>query len=69
MTACPHCTTPLTEAEVLALYGAAMSARRTRRKGWPAGSARGPRDATAPRCPCGAMTLKRADARGHKCTV
>ncbi len=20
-----------------------------------------------PRCPCGAMTLKRAKARGHKC--
>lgn len=22
----------------------------------------------APRCPCGAMTLKRANARGHKCS-
>lgn len=25
-----------------------------------------PRSA-APRCPCGAMTLKRAQARGHRC--
>lgn len=30
-------------------------------------AASAPRKPDAPRCPCGQMTLKRAQARGHKC--
>ena len=33
------------------------------RKRWAGGRPR----SDAPRCPCGAMTLKRAKARAHKC--
>lgn len=57
-------TFPLTvhsEAELLSLAGAINSARRKTRAAGPG------KPRTAPRCPCGAMTVARALARNHRC--
>lgn len=42
----------------------ALSAMRRTKSG---GRNGGRKRSDAPRCPCGAMTAKRATARGHKC--
>ena len=59
----------LTDAQILSLYSALMSARRTNRRGWPKGKLRGPRDHSAPRCACGLFTASTAAKRGHKCSA
>lgn len=56
--ACPHCARPLPEATLRAAAGV------LRKRGGP--STGRPRS-DAPRCPCGAMTAKRAAARKHVC--
>lgn len=53
-------TTPEERSE----FAAQVAAHRTPEQ---MGAAR--RDPTKPRCPCGQMTLKRAEARGHKCVA
>lgn len=53
---CPHCAKPLPEFTLRAAAG--LLAKRG--KG-------GRPKSDAPRCPCGEMTLKRAEARKHKC--
>lgn len=53
---CPHCGKPLPEHTLRAAAGR-LSMR---------GDA-GRKRSDAPRCPCGAMTLKRAEARKHRC--
>lgn len=53
-----------------ALLGSRGGAARTQAKAQAAreNGLRGGRPrSTAPRCPCGEMTLQRAKARGHKC--
>lgn len=61
---CPHCDHELSAAEIRSLAGQLnASLRRT----WTGAGGR-PRS-TAPRCPCGEMTLKRAQARGHTCKM
>ena len=55
---CPHCARPLPEATLRAAAGV------LRKRGGP--STGRPRS-DAPRCPCGAMTAKRAAARKHVC--
>lgn len=52
--ACPHCQHELTPKEIGTLYA---GLRKTK-----GGGVR-----QSERCPCGAMTLARAAARGHKC--
>lgn len=57
-------TFPITvhsEAELLSLAGAINSARRKKRGAGPG------KPRTAPRCPCGAMSLARAKQRNHRC--
>jgi hypothetical protein len=52
--------TLLTRAEIISLHARAMNAARKTRGG-------GRPRSNKPRCACGAMTRKRAKARGHKC--
>lgn len=45
--------------------GRALAQKRLETPDWKGGRPR----TKAPRCPCGAMTRKRAKARGHHCTA
>ena len=55
------CGHELPAAEILRLAGSIRSAMRKTRGAGPG------KPRTAPRCPCGAMTVKRAEQRGHRC--
>jgi hypothetical protein len=61
---CPHCAAPLTPAEIRTL---AAKLNASLRRTWTGAGGR-PRS-KAPRCACGAMTAKRAAARGHVCRM
>lgn len=53
----------LTTRQARAMSNARKTHGAGRGNGWPLGKPR----STSPRCPCGAMTAKRAKARGHRC--
>lgn len=57
------CGHEIPEADLLRIAGAALSAKRKTRAGGRNGGA--PR--SADRCPCGAMTKRRAEQRNHRC--
>lgn len=62
MLICPHCAVQLTPEEIRSLVGK-LNASLRRKPGRKGGRPR----TEAKRCPCGAMTAKRAAARGHRC--
>jgi hypothetical protein len=57
---CPHCSKPLTEAQIKRIWASYTGSKQTPH----AGPGRPPKGS---RCPCGAMTRDRAAKRGHKC--
>ncbi len=61
---CPHCRGDITATikSHESAMGREAQAQRTTRAGWPKGKPR------ATRCPCGAMSARRAALRGHKCS-
>ena len=66
---CPNCGHALAPALISKWHGEATGKLRATHAGWPKGKPRGAMRAGQARCPCGSHTLKRALARGHKCTA
>lgn len=61
--ACPHCGGALSIEMIGQLWGSYCGNRRQSREPGPG------RPRTMPRCPCGAMTVNRAEQRKHVCTA
>lgn len=59
---CPHCHTELTPEELKSMWASYCGSQQSPHAG-PG------RPRTAKRCKCGAMTVKRAKMRNHKCAT
>lgn len=64
---CPNCGHAIAPALISQWHGEATGKLRATHAGWPKGVPRGAMRPEQSRCACGAMTAKRALARGHKC--